>query len=880
MEQGRPDPDALLARVQAEEAREARGKLKLFFGASPGVGKTFTMLEAAQAKQREGADVVVGVVETHGRAETARLTEGLEVLPRHQLEYKGITLHEFDLDGALARVPRLILVDELAHTNAPGSRHAKRWQDVMELLDAGIDVYSTLNVQHIDSLNDVVAQITGITVRETVPDAVLERADEIELVDVSPEVLLQRLREGKVYVPDQAGRALDRFFRRGNLIALRELALRQTANRVDAQMRGYMRSEGIRETWPASERLLVCIGPDPASARLVRATKRMAERLQADWIAVYVETPLHYRLTEAAKDAVVQNLRLAEQLGARTVTLVGSSVADEALSWARANNVTRIVVGKPAPVRGLFAKRRSLLEALIRGSGAIDVYVITGAGDAPRPASRRLPTPPSEYGLAAAAVLSTTALCLVLRSVLSTTDIAMVFLLAVVVTATRARQAPALVAAVLSIAFFDFFFVPPFYTFAVSDVRYTLTFVVMLVIGVVMSRLTGRIREQAESSRGREQRTAAAYALSRDVAVAREPREVTAAAAKHISDAFASRVTTILPDVAGALITDDGVAQWVFEHGRMAGLGTDTLPASPALYLPLAAGGGTLGVVRIEPHDPKDALDPVRRQLLETFVGQAASALERAQLADRHHKAQSEVEAERLRTSLLSSLSHDLRTPLAGIEGAASSLLEEGTTLTPELRREHARTILEESRRMTRLIANLLDMVRLETGALAVHKEWQPLEEVVGIALIRLDERLAGREVQTALPADLPLVEIDGVLVEQVFINLIENAVKYSPAASPLEISARAAPDAVIVSVADRGPGIPAGESERIFDKFHRLPAGGAGSGVGLGLTICRGIVSAHGGRIWAENRPEGGAVFRFTLPLNGPPPAGLAGLG
>ncbi|MFI5280128.1 MAG: DUF4118 domain-containing protein [Gemmatimonadales bacterium] len=874
---GRPDPDALLQKVMAEEARQARGKLKLFFGASPGVGKTFAMLEAAQAKRREGVDVVVGVVETHGRAETARLTEGLDVLPRHNLEYKGITLHEFDLDGALKRAPKLILVDELAHTNAPGSRHSKRWQDVMELLAAGINVYSTLNVQHVDSLNDVVAQITGITVRETVPDAVLERADEIELVDVSPEVLLQRLGEGKVYVPDQAGRALEQFFKRGNLIALRELALRQTANRVDADMRGYMRSEGIRETWPAVERLLVCIGPDPASARLVRATRRMAERLQADWIAVYVETPLHFRLTEAAKDAVVQNLRLAEQLGARTVTLVGTSVSDEVLNWAQANNVTRIVVGKPAPAPGRwFRRRRSLLGALIRGSGSIDVYVITGAGEAERPASRRLPTPPSEYGLAVAAVIAATALCLVLRSVLTTTDVAMVFLLAVVVTATRARQGPALAAAILSIGFFDFFFVPPFYTFAVSDVRYAFTFAVMLVIGVVMSRLTGRIRDQAESSRGREQRTAAAYALSRDVAVAREPEEVTAAAAKHVSDAFASRVTTFLPGELGALTTDDGVAQWVFEHGSMAGLGTDTLPASPALYLPMTAGGGTLGVVRIEPRDPQDALDPVRRQLLETFVGQAASALERAQLAERHHKAQSEVEAERLRTSLLSSLSHDLRTPLAGIEGAASSLLEEGTSLSPELRREHASTILGESRRMTRLIANLLDMVRLETGALAVHKEWQPLEEVVGIALIRLDERLTGRDVTTSLPADLPLVEIDGVLVEQLLINLIENAVKYSPAGSPLEISARAEPGAVVVSVADRGPGIPAEETERIFDKFHRVPASGAGSGVGLGLTICRGIVSAHGGRIWAENRPDGGAVFRFTLPLTGPPPTGL----
>jgi two-component system sensor histidine kinase KdpD len=869
----RPDPDALLARVRADLAREGRGRLKLFFGAAPGVGKTFTMLEAAQTRRREGVDVLAGVVETHGRPETAKLLEGLPVLGRRPIEYRGVTLHEFDLDAALARHPQLILVDELAHTNAPGSRHAKRWQDVSELLDAGINVFSTLNVQHVDSLNDVVAQITGVTVRETVPDAVFEGADEIELVDVSPDVLLQRLREGKVYVPEQASRALDRFFRRGNLIALRELSLRQTANRVDAEMRGYMQAEGIRETWPATERLLVCVGPDPASARLVRATRRMAERLQADWFAIYVETPTHYRLGEAAKEAVVENLRLAEQLGGRTATLVGVGIADEILAWAQSNNVTRIVVGKPAPAMGLFGRRRSLLDALVRGSGAIDVYVITGAGEAPRPESRRRPTPPREYGLALATVLAATGLCLVLRPVLTTIDDAMVFLLAVVVTATRARQGPAIAAAILSIGFFDFFFVPPFYTFAVSDVRYALTFAVMLVISIVMSRLTGRIREQAEGSRAREQRTSAAYALSRDVAAAREPAQITAAAARHIQDAFASRVTTLLPDEHGALPGEDGIAQWVLDHGRMAGLGTDTLPASPALYLPLVASSGTLGVVRIEPRDPQDALDPVRRQLLETFVGQEALALARALLAERQQRTQVEVEAERLRTSLLSSLSHDLRTPLAGIEGAASSLLEEVASLTPGVRREHARTILEESQRMTRLIANLLDMVRLETGSLGVQKEWQPLEEVVGVALIRLDERLAGHPVTTALPADLPLVPIDGILIEQVLINLVENAIKYAPTDTPIEISATASDRAVTMSVADRGPGIPSGEEERIFDKFHRAPSAGASTGVGLGLTICRGIVTAHGGRIWVEHRPGGGAVFQFTLPLEGAQP-------
>lgn len=869
---GRPNPDALLARISAEEARRDRGTLKLFFGAAPGVGKTFTMLEAAQAKAREGVDVLIGIVETHGRADTARLLEGVPILARRVVEYRGTTLLEFDLEAALARRPGILLLDELAHTNAPGSRHDKRWQDVDELLAAGIDVYSTLNVQHVDSLNDVVAQITGVTVRETVPDTVLELADEIELVDVSPEVLLQRLKEGKVYIPEQATRALERFFRRGNINALRELALRQTASRVDAEMRGYRQSQGITGTWAAAERLVVCVGPDPESARLVRATRRMAEGLEGEWVALYVETPAHLRLSAEDQAAVVTNLRLAEQLGARTVTITGEDIAAEVLAWSRANNATKIVIGKPVRPGFLGGLRPSLLDRIVEGSGTIDVYVITGAARAPRRIrSAGDPPGPGEYGLAVGAIGLATAVGLVFRGVLSTTDVAMLFLLAVVVVGARARQRPALVASALAIAAFDFCFVPPFYTFAVGDLRYLLTFGMMLGIAIVMARLTGRIREQIEHARARERRTAAAYALSRDIAASRDADEILAAMARHIREAFASSVTTILPDASGVFPEADGVARWVFERRQMAGLGTQTLPATPALYLPLEASGGALGVVRVEPRDPRDARDPVRRQLLEAFVGQGAVALARAQLAERHQQSEIDVKTERLRTSLLSSLSHDLRTPLASIEGAASTLL--GAEPPPEERRTLANSIVRESRRMSRLVANLLDMVRLEAGALHVNKEWQPVEEVVGVALVLLEERLEGHPVATHVPADLPLVPIDGLLIEQVLINLIENAVKYAPEQTPIEIDATAVSDAVIVGVSDRGPGIPPGEEARIFEKFHRATDDDSAGGVGLGLTICQGIVAAHGGRMWAENREGGGAVFRFTLPIEGSPP-------
>lgn len=894
MSEDRPDPDALLARVSEREEEDRRGKLKIFFGASAGVGKTYAMLEAAQKLRQENRDVVVGWVDTHGREETARLLEGLERIPPRRDEHRGMSLAEFDLDLALARKPALILLDELAHTNAPGSRHAKRFQDVAELRDAGIDVYSTLNVQHLESLNDVVAQITGVKVRETVPDRVLEEANEVELVDIAPDDLRQRLREGKVYVPEQAERAIDGFFRKGNLIALRELALRRTAERVDEQMRDYRRDHGIAATWPASERLLVCVGPNPASERLIRAARRMAVGLRAQWLAVYVETPAHVNLPESDRRALDDNMRLAESLGGMPVILAGSDVARQLVLYAREHNVGRILAGKPTHPRWRDRVRGSLVDALVRGSGDIDVYVISG--DASRDPRRARPAPPfrprspvAAYASAAAVVLVATLVSSAMFPLFSATNLVMVYLLAVTIVATRSSRGPAAFASILSVAAFDFFFIPPHLTFAVADTQYLLTFAVMLLVALLISTLASRARAQADTVRQRERRTASLYAISRDLAGARTVDDVGAIATRHVEDVTAARAFVLCPGPSGLLVEagsrapavprnerDDAVARWVFDHGRSAGLGTDTLPASSALFLPLSGSVGSevsLGVLGIEPSSGAPfTLDQM--QLLEALASQTAAALDRVRLIAQAQRAHVEVEAERLRNSLLSSVSHDLRTPLASITGAASSLLDPEGKIDDAGRRDLLETIYEEGFRLNRLVANLLDMTRLESGALRVSKEWLPIEEVIGGALARLERPLASRPVRIEVPEHLPLSPCDGLLIEQVLVNLIENAIKYTPRESPITIAASGSAEAITVDVSDRGPGIPEAEQDRVFEKFHRLESRGLKGGVGLGLTICRGIVTAHGGRMSVMNREGGGATFRFTLPIDGPPPS------
>lgn len=888
MEERRPDPDLLLAKVQQEEERRREGQLKIFFGAAPGVGKTYSMLSAAQQKLSEGRDVVAGVVETHSRKETEALLAGLEILPRHQIEYKGAVLSEFDVDVALKRKPAIILVDELAHTNAPGSRHKKRWQDVYELLGAGISVYATVNVQHLESLNDVVAQITGITVRETIPDFLLDRADEIELVDLPPEDLLQRLRDGKVYVPELAARAKESFFRKGNLLALRELALRRTAQRVDEQMQSYREVKGVKEVWPAGERILVCVGPNPRSIRLIRAAKRMAAGLRAEWIAVYVEAPHKVKPSESDLRQLVQHMRLAESLGAETVTLSGSNASEEILSYARDRNVTKIITGKPTHPRWKDKLFGSMLDELVRGSGDIEVYVISGdAGESVKgiiTKSRRPGPKVKEWLFSFGVVGACTGLAFLMKPYFEIVDLVMVYLVGVVIAAGRTGRGPSLFAAFLSVAAFDFFFIPPYYTFAVSDARYFITFLVMFLVAFVISRLTHRVRDQAAAARQREKNTAAIYNLSRKFVHERGIERLCAIAISHISEVLSSKVVVLVPADQGKLtipatgqetFTPDAkelsVAQWTFDHRQRAGLGTDTLSGASALYIPLVAAAQAVGVIGILPRDPQGFFDQDQIHILESFVNQVAMAIDRAMISLEAQQALLKAETETLRNTLLSSVSHDLRTPLASITGAITTLLQRDVTLGADQRQELLQTIYEEAEHLNQLIRNILDMTRLEAGTIKVKKEWQPVEEIVGAVLSRLEERLRDRPVKISLPEDLPLVSFDPLLIEQVLVNLLDNAIKYTPPKTPLEISASVKDKEVVVGIEDRGSGISAGEEEKIFDKFVRGSA--AGGGIGLGLAICRAIITAHGGWIRAENLPAGGVIFRFSLPLGEQPP-------
>ncbi len=886
----RRDPQEFLRRAQEEEARRSRGKLKVFFGSAAGVGKTYAMLEAAREQRAAGVDVVIGVVETHKRPETEELLAGLDILPPRVAEYHGTVLKEFDLDAALARRPTLILVDELAHTNAPGGRHAKRWQDVLELRDAGINVYATVNVQHLESLNDVVGKITGVTVRETIPDSVFAQADEVELIDLSPEDLRRRLEAGKVYIGERAGEAARNFFREGNLIALRELALRCAADHVDAQMQRYRRDRAVAPTWPVVERIMVCISPDPLAVRLVRAGRRLATRLGAQWMVAYVETPAHANLSAEDRARVAATLRLAERLGAETTTLTGPRVSDEILAYARSRNVSQILIGKPArPIwtRILFG---SDVDALLRGSGDIDISVISGEREPDTiepPRIRSRSAGGAAYALAVVAALVSTGAASVASMAFprfEPSNVVMTYLLGVVAVAARLGRGPAMLAVLLSVAAFDFFFVPPYFSFAV-DSQHLVTVTGMLIVALVISGLTVRVTRQAETARDRERRTAALYALDRELAGTRGISELLEVGIRHVLDVLGGPIAILLPDGEGHLQTratlmspsrlgpdDVAVAQWAYEHGQLAGAGTDNLPRGQMLFVPLRGSRGAVGVLGVRPNQPATLDDPEPRRLLEAFANQIALAVERSVLAEEAQRAELRREAEQLHNSLLSSVSHDLRTPLTSITGAASILVAGGDTLDAATRRDLAETIHEEADRLNRLVSNLLDMTRLESGAAPVHREWQPLEGVIRAALARMGRHLDGHPVSTDLPAALPLVPIDRALIEQVFFNLLDNAVRYTPEGCPVEITANASSGAVTVSFADRGPGLPADVLDRVFEKFYRAKSTTARGGAGLGLTICRAIVSAHGGRIWAENRPGGGLVFRFTLPFSEAP--------
>jgi two-component system sensor histidine kinase KdpD len=897
MNERRPDPDALLAHVQAEEVRARRGKLKVFFGATAGVGKTYAMLEAARSKKAEGVDVVVGYVEPHGRSETERLLEGLETVAAKVLPYGGTLLREFDLDAALARKPQLVLVDELAHTNAHGARHEKRWQDIEELRDAGIDVWTTVNVQHIESLNDVVASITSVRMQETVPDTVFESADEVELIDLPPEDLLQRLREGKVYVPERVRAALKNFFRTGNLIALRELALRKTAERVDAAMDRYRVTEGIEAPWAAGERILVGVGPRSDGESLVRAGKRLAAALHADWIVVYVETPDLMRLPEAERNRRIAWLRFAESLGAETVTLGGHSAAQELLHYAQTRNASRVLLGEPSR-RGLARLLRpSTVDLVERAARGVDVTIVktterTLAARNPFLArsAAYLAAPPSGklrwlgYVSAAFGVGAATGIAWIARPWLNDANVVLVFLLAIALVALRFGRGPAVLASATSVICFNLFFVEPLFTLDVADGQYLVTFAVMMTVGLMIGWLMSSVRMQARVAGHRERRTALLYAMARELAAARGRENIARVAVRHIGESFESQVVVLLPDAQGRIVHPDGnaepaslrsadlsVAQWVHDHGRPAGMGTDTLPGTPARYLPLVASEaqvGALGVLAVLPANPRRILLPEQAHLLETFAAQLALALERAELAERAQSAAVHAEAESVRNSLLAAISHDMRTPLAVIGGAAGALADDGT-LKAEQRADLARSIVDEAAQMTQLVTNVLDMTRLESGRVTLHAEWISLEEVIAAALKRQETRLAGRPVTLHVERSLPLVKADPVLLEQLLGNLLDNVARHTPPGTNVSIGARRQPDEIELSVADDGPGLPEGiEPDALFDKFRRGRMEGAQGGVGLGLAICRAIARAHGGEIRAERIPAGGALFVLTLPL------------
>ena len=879
----RPNPDKLLAQIQAEEQQQQRGRLKIFLGYAAGVGKTYAMLEAAHQRQREGVDVVIGYVETHKRVETEALVAGLELIPLCQITYHNIQLNEMDIDAILKRKPALVLVDELAHTNVPGSRHAKRHADVEELLDAGIDVYTTINIQHIESLNDVVAQITGMTVRETIPDSVIDDVTDIELIDLPPDELIKRLQDGKVYVPDQAQRAIEKFFRKGNLTALRELTMRRAAERVDDQMRAYMRTSAIPGPWPASERLLVCISPGALGERLIRTARRLADELKAEWFAVYVETPDQSRVSQEQLDQVAKSLRLAEELGARTRTIPGDSVAETILAYAHRHNVTKIIAGKPVYSRWIEFLRGSTVDRLIRTSGKIDVYVISSEAEPQK--TRKLVEgwrphrPLGRYMLGLLLVAAATGLGALINPYIHPANLIVIFLLSVVLAAVYLGRGPSIMVSILSVAAFDYFFVPPRLTLAVADTEYLLTFIGLLAVSLVISQLTAMVRGQAEAVQRREIETVELYELGRDLTVAADLDAVTQAAIFHVGQTFSREVAVFLPVKEalkvhalspGLVISDNdqAVATWVFEHGQEAGRGTETLPEASMRYQPLKTTQGVVGVLGVKPIDPARHLTRDQHRTLDAFVNQIGLAVERASLVEQARQAEVLEITDKLQNALLNSISHDLRTPLVSITGALSSLADEQIVLDASARRSLIETASEEADRLNRLVGNLLDMTRLESGAMRFKKEALDVQDVVGSALEELGSRLGNRAINIDIPAELPLIQLDFVLVERVLVNVIDNALKYSPADKPIEIKVHAAGAFLEIEVADRGTGIPPEDLTRIFDKFYRVQRPDNVSGTGLGLSISKGIVQAQGGFIAAENRPGGGTIITISLPL------------
>jgi two-component system sensor histidine kinase KdpD len=889
----RPSPEALLEAARREERRS--GRVKIFVGAAPGVGKTYEMLQQARARKQDGYDVVVGVVETHGRKETQALLDGLEVIPRRRLDYKGQWLEEMDLDAIIARHPQIVLVDELAHTNAPGSRHPKRYLDIDELRNCGIDVYTTVNIQHIESLNDVVAQITHVRVRETVPDSVFDRADAIELVDLTPDDLIERLKEGKVYVPKQAERALEHYFSPGNLTALRELALRRTAERVDEQLLTHMQAHAIPGPWAAGERILVCVSEDPRAAGLVRYAKRLADRLHAPFTALCVETRRSLQWDEEERDRVADSLRLAEALGGEAITIPGGgrSIADDIVRFAQANNVTQIVIGKSARSRWFEILHGSVVHDLVRRSGNISVHVIAGDELARDPIPRKTvraaeqPAPFNSrpYGVALLSVAAAVGVGELVQPLLGVENVDLVFLTAVVGIAVRYGLWPSLLATVTSSLCYNFFFLPPLYTFTITDPTNLAAFVFFTVVAVVVSHFAARGRSQTLAAHDRVRTVELLYAFSRKLAGVGSLDDVLWATAYQAALMLKVRVVLLLPEGDSIAVkagyppedildeADVAAAKWAWQNDRVAGRGSDTLPGAKRLFLPMRTGRGAIGVLGIDSDKTGPLLTPDQRRLLDALIDQAALAIERVYLVEDVDRARRTIETDRLRSALLNSISHDLKTPLAAVLGAASTLRDLSTGLSDAEKADLLATVIDESERLNRFIANLLDMTKLESGAVVPNTALYDLGEIIGSALRRASKILALHRVELELAAGLPMLELDAVLFEQALFNLLDNAAKYSPPGTTIRIRSWRDQDAVCLQVLDEGDGIPPGDLEHIFDKFYRAEKGDrVRAGTGLGLAISRGFVEALEGQITAANRTDrSGASFAIRLPV---PPA------
>jgi two-component system, OmpR family, sensor histidine kinase KdpD len=888
----RPSPEALLEAARREDGRV--GKLKIFVGAAPGVGKTYEMLESAHARRKDGYDIVVGVVETHGRRETEALLAGLEVIPRRRIDYKGRALEEMDLDAIIARRPQIVLVDELAHTNAEGSRHPKRWLDVEELLNRGIDVYTTVNIQHIESLNDVVAQITRVRVRETVPDAIFDRADAVELIDLTPDDLIQRLKEGKVYVPKQAERALEHFFSPANLTALREMALRRTAERVDEQLLTQMQAHAIRGPWAAGERVLVCISEDPRAAGLVRYTKRLADRLHGSWTALYVESRRTLQLDEEQRDRIADTLRLAVALGGEAATTPSGDrhVADDIVGYAHANNVTQIVIGKSSRSRWFEIVHGSIVHDLIRRAGNISVHVIAGDEVASDPIPKKtvrteqsaepFDAIPYAVSITAVAIALAVAFGLSVHPWFGVENVDLVFLTTIVAVAVRYGLLPSLLASVIASLCYNFFFMPPLYTFTIADPNNVAAFVFFIVVAMLVSNVAARVRTQALVATGRARTTESLYTFSRKLAGVGTLDDVLWATAYQIALMLKVRVVLLLPE-GGTLLVKSGyppedmlaeadiaAAKWAWENNRSAGRSADTLPGAKWLFLPMRTGRGAIGVIGIDSDKPGLLLTPDERRLLDALIDQGALAIERVHLVEDMDRAKRTIETDRLRAALLTSISHDLKTPLASVLGAASTLRDLGGRFDEGQKAELLATVIEESERLNRFIANLLDMTRLEAGAAVPNVSPHDLGDIVGSALRRATRILARHRVEIEMGEDLPMVLIDAVLFEQVLFNLLDNAAKYSDADSTIRIQGWRESETVCLQILDEGDGIPPAELEQIFDKFYRVQKGDhVRAGTGLGLAISRGFIESMRGAIVAANRSDrSGAVFTITLPI------------